>query len=39
VARVDCDGTDASAAEVQAGMAWVFDRFVTDRGLYALQER
>jgi endonuclease YncB( thermonuclease family) len=38
VARVECDGTDASAAQVQAGMAWAFDRYVTDRTLYALQE-
>jgi endonuclease YncB( thermonuclease family) len=35
--RVECAGTDANAAQVQAGMAWVFDRYVTDRSLYALQ--
>ena len=38
VARVECEGTDASAEQVHAGMAWVFDRYVTDRGLYAVQE-
>jgi endonuclease YncB( thermonuclease family) len=25
-------------ATVRAGMAWVFDKYVTDRGLYAVQE-
>lgn len=38
VARVECDGIDASAEQVRAGMAWVFDRYVTDRGLYAVQD-
>lgn len=38
VARVKCDGTDASADQVRAGMAWVFDRCVTDRVLYAVQD-
>jgi endonuclease YncB( thermonuclease family) len=38
VARVECDGTDASAEQVRAGMAWVFDRYVTDRSLYAVQD-
>lgn len=37
LASVECDGTDANAAQVQAGMAWVFDRYVTDRSLYSLQ--
>ena len=39
VARVECDGIDASTAQVQAGMAWVFDRYVIDRFLYALQNQ
>lgn len=39
VARVTCDGTDANAEQVSAGMAWVFDRYVTDRSLYAAQEK
>lgn len=38
VARVECDGTDASAEQVRAGMAWVFDRYVSERGLYAVQD-
>ena len=31
VARVICDGTDANVEQVRAGMAWVFDKYVTDR--------
>jgi len=38
LARVECDGTDASAEQLRAGMAWVFDRYVRDRSLYAVQE-
>jgi endonuclease YncB( thermonuclease family) len=38
VARIECAGGDASAEQVRAGMAWVFDRYVTDRSLYSLQE-
>lgn len=38
VARVSCDGTDANVEQVRAGMAWVFDRYVVDRGLYDEQE-
>lgn len=26
------------AGHVRAGVAWVFDRYVTDRGPYALQD-
>jgi endonuclease YncB( thermonuclease family) len=37
VARVICDGTDANAEMVRAGMAWVFDKYVTDRSLYSVQ--
>lgn len=37
VARVTCRGEDASAHQVRSGMAWVFDRYVTDRSLYRLQ--
>ena len=36
--RVECDGIDASVEQLRAGMAWVFDRYVTDRGLYAVQD-
>lgn len=36
--RVACDGADASADQLHAGMAWVFDRYVTDHDLYAVQD-
>jgi endonuclease YncB( thermonuclease family) len=35
--RVSCRGVDANAALVHDGYAWVFDRYVTDRSLSALQ--
>jgi endonuclease YncB( thermonuclease family) len=35
--RVECGGVDANAEQVRRGMAWVYDRYVTDRGFYALQ--
>ena len=38
VARLICEGTDANSEQVRAGMAWVFDKYVTDRGLYAVQD-
>lgn len=38
VARVRCEGQDASEQLVRGGMAWVFDRYVTDRSLYPLQD-
>jgi micrococcal nuclease len=38
VARVECEGVDASAEQVRSGMAWVFDRYVSDRALYAVQD-
>lgn len=37
IARVNCSGTDANAEQVKRGMAWVYDRYVTDRNLYNLQ--
>ena len=37
VAHVACRGVDANTEQVRAGMAWVFDRYVTDRSLYRLQ--
>jgi len=37
LARVYCDGIDANAEQVRRGMAWVYDRYVTDSSLYALQ--
>jgi len=38
VAHVSCNGVDANTEQVRAGMAWIFDRYVIDRRLYALQE-
>jgi endonuclease YncB( thermonuclease family) len=38
VANVECQGVDAGTEQVRAGMAWVFDRYVTDRSLYAVQD-
>lgn len=38
VARVTCDGVDASAEQVRSGMAWVYDQYVLDMGLYDLQD-
>lgn len=37
LARVTCGGVDASAEQVRRGYAWVYDKYVTDRSLYALQ--
>lgn len=38
VARVVCAGVDANAEQVRRGMAWVYDRYVTDRSLYLVQD-
>ena len=38
LARVTCDGVDANAEQVKRGMAWVYDRYITDKTLYAVQE-
>ena len=38
LARAHCEGIDANAEQVRLGMAWVYDRYVTDRSLYQLQE-
>lgn len=37
VAYVNCSGTDANSEQVKRGMAWVFDKYVTDKSLYNLQ--
>ena len=34
--RVDCGGVDANAEQVRRGMAWVYDRYATDRPLAGL---
>jgi endonuclease YncB( thermonuclease family) len=36
--RVTCAGLDANAEQVTRGLAWVYDRYVTERGLYMLQD-
>lgn len=36
--RVFCDGMDANAEQVRRGMAWVYDKYVTDHSLYRLQD-
>ena len=36
--RVVCSTVDANAEQVRRGMAWVFDHYVTDRSLYAVQD-
>jgi endonuclease YncB( thermonuclease family) len=38
LARVYCAGKDANREQVRRGMAWVFDRYVRDRSLYADQD-
>ena len=38
LARVNCDGVDANVEQLRRGMAWVYDRYVTDRSLYAIQD-
>jgi len=37
ISRIKCDGIDAQAHQVKNGMAWVYDRYVVDQGLYGLQ--
>jgi endonuclease YncB( thermonuclease family) len=36
--RVYCNGVDANAAQVRTGLAWVYDQYATDQGLYWLQD-
>lgn len=36
--RVFCDEIDANAEQVRRGMAWVYDKYVTDHSLYLLQD-
>ena len=38
IGRVRCAGVDANAEQVRQGLAWVYDRYVTDRSLYAVQD-
>lgn len=38
IGRVSCEGTDANAEQVRRGLAWVYDKYVTDRTLYPIQD-
>jgi endonuclease YncB( thermonuclease family) len=38
LARATCAGVDVNAEQVRRGMAWVYDKYVTDRSLYRIQE-
>lgn len=33
VARVECRGVDASAHQVQSGMAWAYTKYLTDQAI------
>ena len=35
--RVRCGGVDANAEQIKRGMAWVYDRYATDKRLYPMQ--
>ena len=39
VAVVTCEGVEANRAQVERGMAWVYERYNKDAGLPALQEQ
>lgn len=39
VARVNCNGRDANAEQVRAGMAWVYDKYAKDLSLRADQDK
>lgn len=36
--RVFCVGMDANAEQIKRGLAWVYDKYVTDHSLYRLQD-
>ena len=38
VARVNCGDTDANAAQVQAGMAWAYTKYLTDPAIKSGEE-
>ena len=37
IGYVECNGKDASIEQIKGGMAWVYDKYVSNRGLYNLQ--
>ncbi|MDO8729485.1 MAG: thermonuclease family protein [bacterium] len=36
--RIYCDEIDANAEQIRRGMAWVYDKYVSDNSLYADQD-
>ena len=36
---MNCNGRDANAEQVRAGMAWVYDKYAKDQGLRADQDK
>lgn len=38
VARVTCEGQNANAEQVRAGMAWAFTKYLTDPSIKALED-
>ena len=39
VAYVTCEGIDANTEQIKRGMAWVFDKYVTNKRLYDIQNK
>lgn len=39
IAYVNCGGNNAGIEQIKRGMAWVFDKYVTDMDLYAIQDQ
>lgn len=39
IAYVNCSGTDVNSEQIRRGMAWVFERYVTDKSLYTIQNK
>ena len=37
ICRVRCGGADVNAEQIRRGMAWVYDRYATDKRLYPVQ--
>jgi micrococcal nuclease len=38
IGRVTCGNTDANAAQVRAGMAWAYDKYLTDQSIKASEQ-
>lgn len=38
VARVVCDNIDANTEQLRRGMAWVYDKYVKNKSLFAVQD-